>query len=389
MDRDPARQRTGTDRYPPYGVGMPIPVAGPVLSRRALNRALLARQLLLRRVSRPALDAVEHLVGLQAQSPGDPYLALWSRLDGFDPAELAAALLDRTAVRVSLQRSTIHLVSTADCLALRPVLQSVGERMARGQFGRRLEGVDLDELAAAGRELIEEKPRAFGELGTLLAERWPGRDPMALAQTVRALLVLVQVPPRGVWGKGGLALHSTLESWLGRPLDAGDPTPDRLVLRYLAAFGPASAADAQSWSGLTRLGEVVARLAPRLRSFRDENGRELVDVPDAPRPDPDLPAPVRFLPEYDNVLLGHADRSRIGAAEAAALWDEQHHWAAFLLDGMVGGTWRLARQGRAATLHLRTLGRLSTVDEEAVAAEATALLALLAPRSATREVRFG
>ena len=345
--------------------------------------------MLLRRAARPALDTVEHLVGLQAQNPGDPYVALWSRLDGSDPQELSAALTDRTAVRVPMQRSTIHLVSARDCLALRPVLQPVGERMARGQFGRRLEGVDLDELAAAGRELIEQKPRAFGELGRLLAARWPGRDPLALAMTVRALLVLVQIPPRGVWGRGGLALHSTLESWLDRPLDGGDPTPDRLVLRYLAAFGPATVADAQNWSGLTRLGEVVDRLSPRLRRFRDSDGRELWDLPDAPRPDPDLPAPVRFLPEYDNVLLGHADRGRIVASEAATLWaDESHHYGTFLVDGMVRGSWRVARGKGAATLLVRALPALSAADEAAVGAEAEALLSFLAAGAGSREVRI-
>lgn len=297
-------------------------------------------------------------------------------------------MTERRAVRIALLRSTIHLVTAGDCLALRPVLQPVGERMARGQFGRRLAGVEPAELAAAARELVDEQPRAFGELGTLLAERWPERDPMALAQTARALLPMVQVTPRGVWGSSGRARHATVESWLGRPVGT-DPAPDALVLRYLAAFGPASVADAQNWSGLTRLGEVVQRLAPRLRSFRDESGRELVDLPDAPRPEPDVPAPVRFLPEYDNVLLGHADRSRVVSAAAAGLWDDAgHHYGSFLVDGTVRGTWRVQRESGAATLLVRSAPALSTSDEEAVAAEAAALLALLTPETA-REVRFG
>lgn len=359
----------------------------PVLGDRALNRALLARQLLLRRVRRPALDTVEHLVGLQAQEPQDPYVALWARLAGFDPAELGAALVDRSAVRIALQRSTIHLVTARDCVALRPVLQAVGERMARGQFGRRLVGVDLAELAAAAQALVAAEPLTFGTLGKRLAERWPGREEMALAQTARALLPMVQIPPRGVWKRSGRALHVTVESWLGRPIGI-DAAPDGLVLRYLAAFGPATVADVQNWSGLTRLAEVVERLAPRLRAFRAADGRLLHDLPDAPRPDEEVPAPVRFLPEYDNVLLGHADRGRIVPAGAGELWDEQYHWSALLVDGLVRGVWRVARERGRATLHVRAPG-LTAADEEAVAAEATALLAFLEPASAAREVRIG
>lgn len=358
----------------------------PVLGARALNRALLERQLLLRRTPMPVLDAVERLVGLQAQSPADPYLALWSRLAGFDPADLGGAVADGRAVRVALQRSTIHLVTAADCLALRPVLQPVLERMARGQFGRRLAGVDPAELAAATLELTGQRPLTFGELGALLVERWPDRESMALAQTARALVPMAQLPPRGVWGRGGRAVHATVESWLGRPVGT-DPAPDALLLRYLAAFGPASVADAQNWSGLSRLAEVAERLAPRLRRFRAEDGRELLDLPDAPRPAEDVPAPVRFLPEYDNVLLGHADRSRIAGPGAAALWDEQFHWAAVLVDGVVRGVWRIAKEKRTAILLVRA-PRLAAADEQAVTAEGTDLLVLLAPNATTWEVRL-
>jgi Winged helix DNA-binding domain len=359
-----------------------------VLSDRALGRALLARQLLLHRVARPALEVVEHLVGLQAQEPEDPYVALWSRLAGFDPDELGRALLDRRAVRIALQRSTIHLVTARDCLALRPVLGPAGERLARGQFGRRLAGVDRAELAAAARELLEQRPMTFGELGSRLAERWPDRDPLALAQTSRTLVPLVQLPPRGVWGRSGRALHVSVESWLGRPVGA-DTAPDPLVLRYLAAFGPATVADVQNWSGLTRLGEVMERLAPRLRTFRAEDGRMLHDLPDAPRPPADTPAPVRFLPEYDNVLLGHADRSRLLPPGVRQLWqDPSRHWSSYLVDGRVRGTWWLERSRGGAALHLRALPALSAAEEEDVTREAAALLDFLAPAASGREVRL-
>jgi hypothetical protein len=207
-------------------------------------------------------------------------------------------------------RTTVHLVSVRDYLTLRLLVQPVLERVFRGQFGRALAGVDLGEVAAAGRALLEERPRARAELRSLLVEHWPGHDADGLGEGVGYLVPLVQVPPRGVWGKSGQATLALTETWLERPL-APDPSPDEMIVRYLAAYGPASAKDVQTWCGLTRLREVTERLRPRLRVFRDENGQELFDVPDAPRPDPDTPAPARFLPEYDNVLLSHADRSRV------------------------------------------------------------------------------
>jgi DNA glycosylase AlkZ-like len=333
-----------------------------VISDRALNRTLLRRQFLLSRVRRPALEMVEHLVGLQAQEPADPYVALWNRIAGFDPAELADAVAGGDAVRLALQRSTIHLVTAADCAALRPVLQPALERLARSTFGTRLAGVDQDALAEAARQLVAERPRTFGELGRLLAERWPERDETALAQTARALVPMVQLPPRGVWGRGGRAVHGLAAARLDRPLGT-DAAPDRLVLRYLAAFGPATVADVQNWSGLSRLAEVVDRLRPSLRTDRAEDGRELVDLPDAPRVEADLPAPVRFLPQYDNVLLGHADRGRIVPAGAAALFDADYHWSPALVDGMLRASWRLDR--KAGVLHVRAPG-LSRAERTAV-----------------------
>ncbi|HEU4536341.1 MAG TPA: winged helix DNA-binding domain-containing protein, partial [Polyangiaceae bacterium] len=281
------------------------------LGLRALNRALLERQMLLRRERRSASAAIEHLIGMQAQIPAAPYVGLWTRLEGFRPEQLSELIAGRRAVRIALQRSTIHLVTADDCVALRPVLQAVQARnlYTASPYGRQLEGVAIDELVAAGRALVEEKPRTHAELGRLLQQRWPRHEAIALAYGVRNLAPLVQVPPRGLWGKAGQALCTTAESWLGRPL-ASHAEPDGLMLRYLAAFGPASARDAQAWSGLTKLGDAFERLRPRLRTFADEQGRELFDLPDAPLPDPDTPAPPRFLPDYDNVALGHADRTR-------------------------------------------------------------------------------
>jgi Winged helix DNA-binding domain len=364
--------------------------AGTRLGRRARNRALLERQLLLGRVRRPAAEVVEHLVGLQAQEPRDPYVALWTRLEGFDPAELGGMVADGRAVRSPLMRATIHLVTARDCLALYPLVRPVLDRNFRtgSPFGRKLKGIDLDALLADGRALVEERPRTTAQLRTLLAERWPGHDPGSLAYAITHLVPVVQVPPRGVWDGKGLPTWTTTEAWLGRPVEEA-PSIDRVVLRYLAAFGPAGTMDVQTWSGLTRLREVTDRLRPQLQSFRDEAGRELFDLPGAPRPDPDTPAPVRFLPQYDNLTLSHADRSHL-AADAAAHWpSDDLHWSSLLVDGVVAGVWRLARVGKAATLTVRLFGTRSGADHAAVEAEAERLLDFLAPEADPGEVRMG
>jgi hypothetical protein len=356
-----------------------------VLNRRALNRATLARQLLLKRAELPVLDAVEHLVGLQAQEPPDPYTALWSRLDAFRPQELARLLEDRQVVRIAVMRSTIHLVTADDCLTLRPLMQPVLDaELARY---RDLRGVDVDAVLGFARELVAERPLSGGELRAALTERFPQHDAADLAYACRNLLAFVQVPPRGVWGKRSQVRSTTAESWLGRPL-AANPSLDEVVLRYLGAFGPATAADVTAWSRLTGLRPVVERLRPRLRTFRDERGRELFDLPDAPRPDPDTPAPPRFLPQYDNLLLSHSDRSRflsdydrqrLGRAGGIA-------WGSFLVDGSVRGIWRVEPGGDGATLVIRYLAGLSKRASTSVAAEGRRLLLFLAPDAGSHGV---
>ncbi|HEX6060784.1 MAG TPA: winged helix DNA-binding domain-containing protein [Candidatus Limnocylindria bacterium] len=340
--------------------------------------------MLLKRERVAAARAVERLVGMQAQVPGDPYVGLWTRVEGFDAAELARLIERRRAVRISLLRGTIHLITARDTVALRPVLRPVNERWWRNQFGKRLTATERKRVAVAGRALVEQEARTFHELGTLLHERWPHLEPFALAMTIRADVPLVQVPPRGLWGKGGLARHTSAEHWLGVPL-ARSSAPDALILRYLAAFGPATIMDAQNWSGLTLLRDAFERLRPKLRTFRDEHGRELFDVRRGPLPDPMTPAPPRFLAEYDNVLLGHKDRSRIAAAidYAPVVGD-----AWLLVDGFVRGVWRIERSGTAAVLRIRQLQPITRRDRSAVTDEGKLLLAFAAAEARTRAVRF-
>jgi hypothetical protein len=369
---------------------MPGVASEEILGRRALNRALLERQLLLRRVDLSVGETVEHLVGLQAQSVPPTYYGLWSRLEDFDPHELGRMLTDREAVRMTLMRGTVHLVTVRDALLLRPLVQVVIERGHSGAFGRRMGGADLGELERAVREELDGEALHARELGRRLVARGIGEDVEAIGNATRVHVPLVQVPPRGVWGRSGQARYATLEAWTGRELDP-DPSIDEVVVRYLGGFGPASVMDMQSWSGLTKLRDAFERLRPRLVAFRDEEGRELLDLPDAPRPDPGVPAPVRFLGEYDNVLLGHADRTRIIPADFP--WKEMlapGRWVSnFLADGMLRGTWWVEREGkRSATLAIRPFGELSPGQREEVGAEAERMLEFAEPEAALRDVRF-
>ena len=363
-------------------------MAERVLTSYELNRALLARQLLLRRWKMSATEAIEHLVGMQAQAPNPPYVGLWTRLEGFRPDELARLILNRRAVRIALMRNTVHLVTARDYLALRPLVQPVFDR---GLYANRagIEGVDIEALVAAGRALLEERPRAAKELGELLRERWPERDPASLARAIRHLVPLVQVPPRGIWGKSGQTVHTTAEAWLGRPLDP-DPSLDEMVVRYLGAFGPATVKDVQTWSGLTRLGEVTERLRPRLRAFRDEHGKELFDLPDAPRPEPDTPAPARFVPEFDNLILSHADRARVIADDYRRAIASKNGMvpATVLVDGFVRGTWKAQRTRKRATISIRPFERLPKGDRDALTEEGERLVRFVAEDAESFEVRF-
>jgi hypothetical protein len=342
-----------------------------VLSRRALNRALLARQLLLERSPISALEALERLAGMQAQAPNAPYLGLWTRLEEFRPEELSGLIAGRRAVRMSVMRGTVHLMSARDALALRPLMQPIYDRDLRANGG-----MELAALAAAARALVDERPRTNAEIARVIHERWPDGDVEALARATRSLLPLVQVPPRGLWGQSGMPTLTTLEAWVGKPL-ARRPSMGAMVLRYLAAFGPATVMDVQTWSGLSGLRAAVERLRPKLRVFRDERGKELFDLPGAPRPDPDVPAPVRFLPEYDNLLLSHADRTRVLAEEHRSRIMLAHGIivGTVLVDGFVRASWKIRRDRGRATLAIMPFRKLAVREAAAVEREGGRLLA--------------
>lgn len=358
----------------------------------------------------PAEEAIERLVGMQAQVPFDPYVALWSRLEAFRPDEVSRLLVERRIVRATaMMRGTIHLMTARDWLRLRPVLQPVAERgfTVGSPFGRALAELDIAEVLERGVALLEEKPQTASELGKRLQERWPDRDAMSLAYAIRYLVPLVQIPPRGVWGKSGQPVLATAGTWLGESVpttiapgdgardgvgdDAAPDATEELILRYLAAFGPATMMDIQSWCWLTRLRPIVERLRPRLRAFRDEDGRELFDLPDGPLPDADMRLPPRFLPTYDNLVLSHKDRSRVLGDQTRwdvgpNQFDEVFRGGSVLVDGYVAGGWSIHREKDRATIVVTSIVPLSQTDRAEVGDEATRLGQFLAPDAVSRDV---
>lgn len=346
------------------------------LSLRALNRATLARQLLLSRSPMSALDAIEHLVGMQAQAPFAPYYGLWSRLDGFTGDELSGLLSSRKAARIVLMRGTIHLVTARDCHRLRPLLQPALDRMLKtnATHGRPLAAVDMSAVVDAARRLLDAEALTPGEIGARLVEQWPDTPRGSLAEAARSLLPLVQVPPRALWQRSGQVRLTTATAWLGKP--RGKPmTIDELVVRYLAAFGPATVADVQTWSGLTRLGEVVDRLD--VKQFKSEGGQVLYDTPNAPRPDPDTRAPVRLVAPFDNILLSHANRTRVISDEhRKRLFSGKNGVfpGTVLVDGFIAGTWELVGKGESTSMRVQPYIRLYRKPLDEIAAEGNRLL---------------
>lgn len=346
--------------------------------------------MLLSRERAPAVHGIERLIALQAQLARPPFIGLWSRLAGFRREELVQSIVRREVVRAPFLRGTLHLVSAKDYLDLHPVIAPVLHAAARSILRARADTLDIDRLVAEARAYFDEEPRTMDELRDHLAQRHPEGDVRAMALAVRMHLPVVQIPAETAWGYPGTADFASAASWLGKPFREGDG-PHALVLRYLASFGPATATDVQTWSGLTRVKDVLLSLRARLCTFRDERGRELFDLPDAPRPPADAAAPARFLPDYDNLLLAHDDRTRVIADEHRGrilLSANLRILPTFLVDGFVAGTWTIERKKASATLVIAPFEGLSREAREQLAGEGEALLRFVEEDAGVFEVRF-
>lgn len=360
-----------------------------ILDRRALNRALLARQHLSRRADLSVPEALERLIALQAQAAQAPYFALWTRLQAFAPQDLSELLEDFSLARGTLMRGTLHIAAAEDFAAIRPLIQrGLGRFLTEGGVcGRALAGLDQAEIIAAARELLRRGPLTTAGLRDALAARWPGRDPQALAMAARIHLPMLQLPPRGLWGRSGQPTLAAMEDRLAAP-KRGFALAD-LVRRYLAAFGPASVADAQTWLGLSRLAPTFESLRPLLAVFQGEDGVDLFDLPHAERPPGDAETPLRFLGEFDNVLLAHEDRTRIMSADhKRRLYTPNGILrATVLIDGFTAGRWRIEDGKTASVLHVDLFAKPTKAVATALADEGERLL-VFAAKHAGGEVRI-
>ena len=360
----------------------------PALTRRQLNRATLARQMLLAREPAGAVTAVERLAGMQAQEPRHPFTGLWTRVEDFEREKLLRGLRERRVVRATLMRSTLHLMSAADYVALRMALQP-SMSVALRVLGARSQGLDLEAVLPAARKLLRDDPLPFDDIRARLQEQFPDVDDRALGYAVRTLVPLVMVPATGErWGFPRVCSFALAEEWLDAPL-AGDGL-EALAERYLGAFGPASAKDMQTWTGIGGMKAVLDGMRERLEVLTEEGSRrELFDLPGAPRPDPDVPAPPRLLPEFDNLVLAHDDRSRVIADEHRPLVTTKNLRvkATFLLDGVVAGTWSIEVKRKVATLTLAPFGSLPKRARPELDAEAEALLRFAEPDAKAWDVQ--
>ena len=359
------------------------------MTKRALNRALLARQMLLCREAVSPLAAVERLIGLQAQQPRPPFIGLWTRVSDFDSKTFLQLIRNGKLVRATMMRATLHLLTAKDYLQFRSSIQPALNAAMKSILQRRTEAADIDAIAAAAKACFERNPQTFSELRASLAQRFPDVDERAMGYLARTRLPLVVVPDAAEYGFGTDAKFAAASSFLKKRVSDKDNVSE-LVLRYLAAFGPATVTDTQTWSGLPKLKPVFESLRPKLRTFRDENKRELFDIPDGLLAVEDAPAPVRFLPGFDNAILGHADRSRIIADEhrPRVATKNLQILPTFLVDGFVAGTWEVVFAKKTATLTVSPFKSLARAAQRDLSEEAEQLIRLLAPVAAISEIRF-
>jgi hypothetical protein len=362
------------------------------VSDRQLNRWTLARQHLIERAPLDATAAVEHLAGMQAQYSPSPYIGLWSRLEGFERADLEQALRDDRVVKTTAMRGTLHLLPSSRLAHYRI---TSGSSYYDTTLARLRElGVDLEAIRAHVVSHVRERPHTRREVSRLVAgalglegevPAWVTQRPTAVA-AVAVTTDLVNLPDDAAFGYFG-----------GSRYRAAPATPEvepteafrYVTTAYLAAYGPASKTDLAQWSG-----KAVSAFAPALAelelvSFRAEDGRVLVDLPGALRPPPDVPVPVRFLPKWDSLLLAHARRQRIlpETYRKRVIAKNGDVTSTFLVDGMVAGTWEVTLRGRAV-LTLTALGRIAARSRREVEAEGHRLLAWLRPEAESPEVRW-
>lgn len=344
--------------------------------------------MLLAREKTTAVLAVERLVGLQAQWPRPPFIGLWSRIEGFQREDLLGPLQRRELVRASMMRGTLHVVSARDYVRLRAAIQPVLARGMKSILRERAGAFEVSALVASARAYFDEEPRTFTELRDFLMTLHPDGDERAMGFAVRMNLPLVQVPTDAAWGFPAASAFAVAETWLGEPLGDNE-SPEALVLRYLAAFGPATAADVQAWSGLQGLRDVVAALRPKLCVLRDERGREVFDLPDAPRPTDDPEAPVRFLPEFDNLIVSRADARFVADEHRSSIFlSALRVLPTFLVDGFAAGTWKSERKKATAALILEPFATLPKKIRAALEEEGDALVRFLESDARTFEVRL-
>jgi hypothetical protein len=366
-------------------------VAGPkTLTTRELNRALLARQGLLTRKRVSVETMIGACAGLQTQEPRDAFVSLWSRISGFKREKLFGAADARRVVRGSNLRCTIHTVTAADFIAFRMTLSNVVER-DMANWRERYDGLDITKVTAAVRDLLSDgEPRTAKQIGEELQPLFPRVHREGLSHCARIHVPVVMTPTDHRLGYSRPPSLMLAESWLGATLSPATPeAKTELLRRGIAAIGPASAADLRTWSGMTGVREALEPLLPELAEFRDEAGRTLYDLPEAPRPRAGTEAPVRLLGEFDNVALSHADRARIVAPEDARLFNVSKNGRrafAILIDGQVRGSWQLTRNRDQARIRLMPFHKESASTLDAVAAEGEALLRFLEPDAPRHEV---
>lgn len=363
-------------------------MADRILKLRELNRATLARQMLLERETLAVPAAIERLAGLQAQLASSPYVGLWTRLRDFRREDLAGEIEMRKVIKATMMRATLHLCTADDYIRFRTSLKPVLIGAASAIAKQRGQDFDLDNILKAARKFIGEKPRTFAEISDLLTKLMPDYDVGAMRYSVRTHIPLAQVPITTGWSYSNKPEFTLAEPWIGQPISPEDNLRE-LVFRYLAAFGPASVTDAQTWLGM-KLKETFEKLRPELQTYRGEGRSEFFDLPGTQLPAEDVPAPVRFLPEYDNLLLSHSNRTRVVADEyrSKVYLPALRVAATILVDGFVRGAWKIEKTKTAATLVIEPFDKLTKKDCAALTEEGERLVRFVEPAAKSFGVRF-